>query len=122
MFQDGNTSLDSDEDLSPFAPLNRDYGYNIYPFIISSKGLAAFYHGQINDKGKLEPVGEILGFILAVSAVSRFKGFSMDMADIMIFDEFIPKPWERVNRKEGDAVLDMYMTVSRDRLKGEDLN
>lgn len=106
-----------DNDLSPFSPLNRDFGWNIYPFIISAKGLAAFYHGEIGEDGKLHPVGQLLGWIVACSAVTKFKGFSMDAADFLIFDEFIPKPWERINKKEGDSVLDMYETISRDRIK-----
>lgn len=106
-----------DNDLSPFAPLNRDFGWNVYPFIISAKGLAAFYHGEVGEDGKLHPVGQLLGWIVACSAVTKFKGFSMHDANYMIFDEFIPKPWERINKKEGDSVLDMYETISRDRLK-----
>lgn len=106
-----------DNDLSPFSPLNRDFGWNIYPFIISKKGLAAFYRGEVGEDGQLKPVGPLLGWIVACSAVTKFKGFSMDAADYMIFDEFIPKPWERINKKEGDSVLDMYETISRDRIK-----
>ena len=106
-----------DNDLSPFSPLNRDFNWNIYPFIISAKGLAAFYHGEVGEDGKLHPVGNLLGWIVACSAVTKFKGFSMDAADYLIFDEFIPKPWERINKKEGDSVLDMYETISRDRIK-----
>lgn len=111
------TDNPDDNDLSPFSPLNRDFGWNIYPFIISAKGLAAFYHGEVGDDGKLHPVGNLLGWIVACSAVTKFKGFSMDAADYLIFDEFIPKPWERINKKEGDSVLDMYETISRDRIK-----
>lgn len=107
----------NDNDLSPFSPLNRDFNWNIYPFIISSRGLAAFYHGEVGDDGKLHPVGNLLGWIVACSAVTKFKGFSMDAADYLIFDEFIPKPWDRINKKEGDSVLDMYETISRDRIK-----
>jgi len=108
--------MDDEDDVSPFAPLNRDFGWDIYPFVISAKGLAGFWHGRVGEDGKLHPYGKCLGWILACSAVSKFKGFSMD-ADYMIFDEFIPKPWDRVKRTEGDSVLDMYETVSRDRLK-----
>lgn len=111
-------TLDPDDnDLSPFSPLNRDFNWNIYPFTISSKGLAGFYHGEVGEDGKLHPVGNLLGWIVACSAVTKFKGFSMDGADFLIFDEFIPKPWERINKKEGDSVLDMYETISRDRIK-----
>ena len=113
----GDGADPDDNDLSPFSPLNRDFNWNIYPFIISNKGLAAFYHGEIGEDGQLHPVGNLLGWIVACSSVTKFKGFSMDSADFLIFDEFIPKPWERINRKEGDSVLDMYETISRDRIK-----
>lgn len=107
----------SDEDLSPFNPLNRDFGWDIYPFNITNKGLAGFYHAREDDDGELKPYGKIVGWILAASAVSKYKGFSLHKADVLIFDEFIPKPWERVNKKEGDSVLDLYETVTRDRIK-----
>lgn len=114
-FEDADNPGDSD--LSPFSPLNRDFGWDIYPFIISPKGLAAFYHGYVDEDGKLRPKGDLLGWIVACTSVTKFKGFSMDAAEFLIFDEFIPKPWERVNKKEGDSVLDMYETISRDRIK-----
>lgn len=111
-----NVEIDN-TDLSPFAPLNRDLGWNIYPFIISDKGLAVFYHAVIDDEGNLQPVGELLGWCIACSSVAKFKGFSMDAADFLIFDEFIPKRYERVSKGEGDSVLDLYMTIRRDRMK-----
>ena len=110
------TDGEGDDEVSPFAPLNRDFGWNIYPFRIE-EGLAGFYHGELDDKGKLQPVGPLLGWIIACSAVSKFKGFDMSAADFLIFDECIPKPWERVNHTEGDSVLDLYMTIARDRVK-----
>lgn len=109
--------FDNDSDISPFNPLNRDKGWDIYPVFIDKKnGLAAFYHCTINEDGKPEPYGNLLGWIIAASVAPKYKGFNMD-ADIIIFDEFIPKPWERVNHNEGDAILDFYMTVKRDRAK-----
>lgn len=106
-----------ENDLSPFSPLNRDFNWDIYPFIINSKGLAAFYHAELGDDGELRPKGKLLGWCIACASVSRFKGFSMDAADYLIFDEFIPKNYERVAKGEGDSVLDLYMTIKRDRDK-----
>lgn len=109
--------FDADSDISPFNPLNRDKGWDIYPVYIDKKnGLAAFYHCNINEEGKLEPYGKLLGWIVAASVAPKYKGFNMD-ADLIIFDEFIPKPWERINHKEGEAILDFYETVNRDRTK-----
>ena len=52
---------------------------------------------------------------MAMSAIHKYKGFDLSDVGIMIVDEFIPQLSERVNRKEGELLLDLYMTVSRDR-------
>lgn len=39
----------------------------------------------------------------------------MSDCDWLIFDEFIPQPWDRINRREGEQLMDLYKTVSRDR-------
>lgn len=99
-------------DISPFKPLNRDFGWNIKPYKVE-KGIAGFYHFNEED----EPYGEPLGYAGALSAAKDIKGFDMSECDLMIFDEFIPKQYERINRNEGDALLDIYMTLRRDRLE-----
>lgn len=97
-------------DLSPFKPLNRDLGTNIRAVSIE-KGLGAFYeHNEENN-----PVGAPIGYIASLSGVTKFKGFDMSECDYIIFDEFIPNRWERINRLEGEQILDLYITVSRDR-------
>ncbi|MBO7731211.1 MAG: phage DNA encapsidation protein [Methanobrevibacter sp.] len=98
-------------DMSPFVPLNRDFGWDIKPMKIE-KGIAGFYH---SIEGK--PAGDPVGYCVALSAATDIKGFDLSEADFLIFDEFIPKSYEIVKRNEGDALLDIYMTVSRDRIK-----
>ena len=98
-------------DLSPFVPLNRDFGWKIKPVKIQ-KGIAGFY--WCNDEG--EPCGDPVGYCVALSAAADVKGFDLSECDFLIFDEFIPKAYEIVKRNEGDALLDIYMTVSRDRI------
>lgn len=100
-----------DFDISPFVPLNRDFGWTIQPKMIM-KGLAGFYFSNTDGK----PYGKPIGYCAALSAAKDIKGFDMSEADYLIFDEFIPKKYERINRKEGDQLLDIYMTVRRDRL------
>lgn len=99
-------------DVSPFVPLNRDFGWDIKPVKIE-KGIAGFYH--CNEDGK--PCGDPVGYACALSAAKDIKGFDLSICEYMIFDEFIPKKHERINRNEGDQLLDIYMTVIRDRLK-----
>ena len=111
-----NNRKNIDFDVSPFVPLNRDFGWNIKPVKIE-KGIAGFYN--CNEDG--EPSGSPIGYCVALSIASDIKGFDMSAVDIMIYDEFIPKIYERVSRTEGDALLDIYMTVSRDRIaRGRD--
>ena len=101
-----------DFDISPFVPLNRDFGWDIKPVKII-KGIAGFYH--CNEEGK--PAGSPVGYACALSAAKDIKGFDLSECDYLIFDEFIPKKHERINRNEGDQLMDIYMTVSRDRVQ-----
>lgn len=98
-------------DLSPMKPINRDMGTNIRAFKIDD-GLGAFYEVE-DDK----PHGSPVGFIISLYAVGKFKGFDMSECDVIIFDEFIPKMYERANAMEGDQVMELYKTVSRDRVE-----
>lgn len=106
------TRKDIEFDISPFVPLNRDFGWDIKPVKII-KGIAGFYH--CNEEGK--PAGSPVGYACALSAAKDIKGFDLSECDYLIFDEFIPKRHERLNRNEGDQLMDIYMTVSRDRVQ-----
>lgn len=97
-------------DLSPFKSINRDLKSNVRAFQLK-KGLGGFYKCNEDD----EPVGAPIGYIIGLSAVSKYKGFDLSDCDWIIFDEFIPQPWDRINRKEGEQLMDLYKTVSRDR-------
>lgn len=101
------TQIDIDllsrEDFSPFKPINRDTGYNITTVKI--------YDGIL----RVMKDDEIIGYCMAISAIHKYKGFDLSNIKLMCLDEFIPQLTERVNRKEGELLLDLYMTVSRDR-------
>ena len=58
-------------DLSPFKPINRDTGSYIQAQLISAKGIGGFWHHDDNG----QPIGQPIGYVLALSAVSKFKGF-----------------------------------------------
>lgn len=97
-------------DIAPFKSINRDIGSNIEAFPID-KGLGGFYPCEDG-----EIAGEIVGYIMSLNAAGKYKGSDFSECDYLIFDEFIPQPWERVGRKEGEQLLDLYGTVSRDRI------
>ncbi|MBQ0140557.1 MAG: hypothetical protein KBT36_14840 [Kurthia sp.] len=99
--------------ISPFNPINNDRNIDIQAHQIK-KGLGAFY--QHDSEGAA--YGTPIGYLLGLSAVSKYKGFdfsSYKKEQLLIFDEFIPQPWDRVNRKEGEQLMDLYKTISRGR-------
>lgn len=101
-----------DLDFSPFKSLNRDFNWSIYAFSIPDlEGVAAFW--KVDEDGS--PYGAPVGYIASLNAVKDIKGFDLSDCDMMIFDEFIPQPWERVSREEGEQIMELYKTVSRDR-------
>lgn len=97
-------------DVSPYKSLNRDFGWNIGAAEIY-KGIGGFYERNEDNECQGAPIG----YIVALSAVQKVKGFDLSDADVIIFDEFIPQPWEKINKKEGEMTMDLYKTVSRDR-------
>jgi len=100
-------------DLSPYVPINRDKGTDIMASYID-KGIGGFYHTD-GESGK--PEGAPISYIAALNAVKSIKGFDMSEVEWILLDEFIPQSGEIVRHAEGDMLLDLYMTISRDRQK-----
>lgn len=109
--EDVELLLSGNSDFSPFKSINRDRNINVQAFKVYKSYIGGFAYADADGKKS----GDWLGYIVDLGAVARVKGFDMSDCDIMIFDEFIPQPWERINPKEGRAILSLYMTVSRDR-------
>lgn len=95
-------------DLSPFKSLNNDMGWNVRAYRIY-EGLGAFWNCDEENR----PVGDPVGYCLSFNSISKFKGYDLSDCDFIIFDEFIPLPYERVNRNEGLELMDLYRTVGR---------
>lgn len=105
--------------LSPFAAINRDIGSNVNAFSIR-KGIAGFWDTVTDEDGKQHATGQPIGTIFALNGVTKYKGFELASSkpeQWIIFDEFIPNIYDRVNRNEGLQLLDFYKTVSRDRVQ-----
>lgn len=100
-------------DLSPYAPINRDAGYTIRPQLIK-EGIGGFYdHVTEDDKIYGAPVS----YVSSLNSMKTVKGIELSFCDWLLFDEFIPQAGEIVKHAEGSMLLDMYMTISRDRTK-----
>lgn len=98
--------------LSPYVPISRDTGENIVPQLIG-KGIGGFYD-KFDSDGK--PIGNPFSYCLALNSMKTIKGFDLSICDWMLLDEFIPQAGEIVKHKEGEMLLDLYMTISRDRV------
>ena len=103
-------------DFSPYKPINRDHHTNIKAVSIDN-GFGGFYEYSEDD----ESIGRPLSYLLSFNKVRSYKGYDFSDCDWICFDEFIPMKGERLNRAEGELLLDLYMTVSRDRqARGKD--
>lgn len=100
-----------DFDASPYKDLKRDKGLNIVGVKIDD-GIGAFYEADAEGEPK-----KLLCYVLSFNKVQAYKGFGFADCEFIIFDEVIPQKGERIKRSEGENLLDLYMTVSRDRQK-----
>lgn len=102
-------------DLSPYVPINRDKLTDIQPISVG-KGLGAFYKcvdGQ--------PQGDAISYIIALNKIKSVKGFEASRCKWVLLDEFIPQIGERINHREGEQLLDLYMSIIRDKVaRGEE--
>ena len=112
--KDVNLILKNDNqefDASPYKDLKRDKNINVVGVKIDD-GIGAYY--EADNEG--EPTN-LLCYVLSFNKVQSYKGFGFADCEFIIFDEVIPQKGERVRRSEGENLLDLYMTVSRDRQK-----
>ena len=108
------------QEFSPFKVLNADMHWHIGSMPIS-KYNAGFYNMILSGEevGKYVAEGQPLGYSCALSTISNMRGFDASDVKLLIYDEFIHEKHERDLRNEGDAFLNAYETMNRNReLKG----
>lgn len=102
------------DEMMPFKKLNTDRGWNIQPFPVN-KYVSSFYESDINEDGKIIPVGDSLGLLTSLSTFSNLRGVDGSDLDIMHLDEFIPELNERPIKDEAGAIFNAYETMNRNR-------
>lgn len=107
-------------EFSPFKVLNQDMHWHIGVSAIS-KYNAGFYNMVMDsENGKMITEGKPLGYSCALSTISNMRGFDASDVQLLIYDEFIHEKHERDLKNEGDAFLNAYETMNRNReLKGQ---
>ena len=104
----------NDINTCPINELNQKEGWNIHPFP-EGDGLASFREGEYDDSGKLRPKGDMLGLSTALSTLATLRGVGLTNLDLWIYDEFIKEPHERPIPHEGEAFVNAYETINRNR-------
>ena len=100
-------------ELNPFKSVNEARGRD---WMVSPMGkyTAGIYHGKEID-GAVKPDGAPLGLCIALSVFSNIRGVDGLGYDVLLYDEFIKEAHERPIRNEGDAFLNCYETLNRNR-------
>lgn len=106
------SSNDYGFDPSPYYPINRDHGTNVKSKKIRD-GVGGFW--RFDEEGNAD--GLPVAYVMSLNGAKKIKGFDLSRCDWMVLDEFIPQQGEIVRHAEGAMLLDLYMTVNRDRQK-----
>lgn len=104
----------SNPDFSPFNALNREFAWH-YTTVKNTKYTGAVYNSVPEDDGKLTPAGAPIGYTCALSTIQNIRGFDGTDIDWLIYDEFIPERHAKPIRSEGEAFLNAYETINRNR-------
>ena len=108
--------LIKNDSFSPFKAVDES-------IIVSSinKNLTGVYRGSQNSDGTWSPAGSPIGYLCALSTISNIRGFDASSVDMIIYDEFIGEAHERPIKNEGQAFLNAYETINRNReLNGQE--
>lgn len=102
--------LIKNDSFSPFKAVDES-------IVVSSinKNLSGIYRGSQNSDGTWTPAGAPIGYMCALSTISNIRGFDASSVDLIIYDEFIGEAHERPIRNEGQAFLNAYETINRNR-------
>lgn len=94
---------------NPFKTINKDFGTLIVPES-GGKGAAEYFYNETDEDNPT-----LVGYGVALSTFAGLR--SMDLSDVTItvFDEFIPERQVKRIKAEGEALLNFYETVNRNR-------
>ena len=95
-------------EFSPIQPVVNDMGRTQ-----SCKSLSKYTSAIYLDPDAEEP--KLAGWTAALSTFSNLRGFDASSVQLLIYDEFIPESHERPIKNEGDAFLNCYETINRNR-------
>lgn len=101
--------------FNPYAALNREYGWNIAVRPIGGRNFGFYETERSADSDEYQISGPPIGIAAALSTFSNMRGFDASWVKAWIFDEFIGEAHERPIKNEGEAILNMYESINRNR-------
>lgn len=107
------------QEFSPFKSINNECGYDINLFKFS-KYNSMIADTDVNENGKIIPAKDsCYGYTAALSTFANVRGADFSGTERIFYDEFVPEKRENPIVDEGDALLNLYETINRNReLKG----
>lgn len=117
----GEMEIMTSPEYNPFRELNIDYNwsYGIYANPATKRRTCNVYM-QREEDGSIEPYGEPIAPVFALSTFASVRGFGGSNIERIIYDEFIPENHVRKIRDEGNALMNLYETINGNReLKGK---
>lgn len=109
--------LDTDkgEGANPYKKYNMNNGTS-YGVKKINKKIGGIYRREIDEQtGKLQHVGQPLGYTLALSTIASIRGIDFSDCTDWVYDEFIKEKHEKEMRGECDAFLNAYESINRNR-------
>lgn len=97
-----------------FKSIDADMGWR-YGICKMSESVSGIYEREYNKEGKLHPVGNPIGYALAMNTVAGVRGVDFTDATRMFYDEFIAERHVRRIAHEGEAFLNAVETIGRNR-------
>ena len=95
-------------EFQPFKKLNEDFGWCVDVKPISK------YHSRFYVQNGENDIKE-LGLTMALTTVTNIRGFDASDVKVIFYDEFIPETIDRPIKGEGEALLNAYETINRNR-------
>ena len=109
---------------NPFKAINEDTGTHISIKRVNKKMGAICEHEYVTDEETHITkmiYGKVIGYACSLSTIANLRGMDFSDVDTLCYDEFIPEKHIKKIANEGEAFLNAYETINRNReLKGDE--
>lgn len=103
--------VSSSPDLNPFMALDKE-GYHVD---ILKEGKSLYVWGDAVTEDEKRRIEHKRGLGLSLGTIAKMRGFAGYAFTDVFFDEFIPEKTVIKRKKEGDALLNAYVTINGNR-------